>query len=833
MRSLQRNAPRPAQVQTLSLLPAPLLATLLFLLAIALVTVFPARAQQSSFVLDREGRTIVLEPYAPNVLRVTMSTSKAEATAKPGFGFIGTPAMSGWTHEKSADGGEIFRSEKMIVHLTPDPMDQADTPHAMPLDELNNELREHYFGDHHHHGPEQDSLTVTTPDGKTLLHMRNWQMIPNKPEQAADFGAKPDEVGSRVVATFDSPTDEHYYGLGQQQQGWMDLRDHQIHCWQDYVAIGGQAGCVPFLVSTRASGSGSGSVSGLVWDNESKTTINLGFNQQNVWSSEIGDRVSFFVISGSDTDEIYSGYRLLTGVTHLLPRATYGYIQSKAIYPTQEQILDVAKGYRDRNLPLDVVVVDFLNMTKQGEMDLDPKRWPDPAAMNDKLHSEGVGSLLSVWPHFAADTQFYPMLKEKGWLIHKPDGTPDDAGFSKFIGPNIDTTNPEAAKWWWDSIRDRYIKPYHFDYLWLDETEPDIDPAKDVFYVGGGSRNYNVYPLFHTASVYDGMRRDFGDSRRVMILARAAFTGAQRNGTIFWSSDIQATWDMLKRSIPAGLNFTATGLPYWDTDIAGFFSPQYPATYKPEHTPLIDSSDVPMIGNYKDYPELFVRWFEWGAFHPIMRAHGEREHNEVWSYGKQATPILEKYLKLRYQLLPYTYSLAYQSYKTGAPYTRALFMDFPNDPNVANIPDEYMFGPALLVAPVSEQGATHRKVYLPAGSDWYNYWTNERIKGGQTITVDAPIDTLPLFVRGGSILPLGSPILSAGKDKQSIASVRVYPGANASFSLFSDDGTTYSYEKGTGSITKLSWDEASHKLTHEGPAAWTAPDTSVVSIVGH
>ena len=338
------------------------------------------------------------------------------------------------------------------------------------------------------------------------------------------------------------------------------------------------------------------------------------------------------------------------------------------------------------------------------------------------------------------------------------------------IGPNLDTTNPEAAKWWWEKIRDRYVKPYGFDYMWLDETEPDIDPADDMFSIGSGTRFYNVYPLFHTASVYEGFRRDFGDSRRVMILARAAYLGAQRNGTVFWSSDIVSTWDMLKRSIPAGLNFAATGLPYWDTDIAGFFSPAIPADYHAEHKPLIDGSDArDTIGNYEDYPELFVRWFEWGAFQPVMRAHGERDHNEVWSYGKQAEPILAKYLKLRYQLLPYTYSVAYRSYQTGAPYMRALFMDFPADPKVADIPDEYMYGPAFLVAPVTEQGATQRTVYLPAGCDWYNYWTNERLHGGQTIVADAPIDTLPLFVRAGSIVPLGSEVEST-HEPQTIAS---------------------------------------------------------------
>ena len=223
-----------------------------------------------------------------------------------------------------------------------------------------------------------------------------------------------------------------------------------------------------------------------------------------------------------------------------------------------------------------------------------------------------------------------------------------------------------------------------------------------------------------------------------------------------------------------------------------------------------------------------MRWFEWGAFQPVMRAHGERNHNEVWAYGKQAEPILAKYLRLRYQLLPYTYSAAYRSYETGAPYMRALFMDFPDDPKAADIPDEYMYGPAFLVAPVTEQGATHRTVYLPAGWDWYNYWTNERLHGGQTITVDAPIDTLPLFVRAGSIVPLGSEVLSASLP-QTIVSVRVYPGANGSFTLFQDDGKTYGYEKGAGSSTRLTWDDAAHQLKHDGAAGWNEPDKSVGS----
>jgi alpha-D-xyloside xylohydrolase len=780
---------------------------------------------RGKFVLARDNRTIVLEPYGPGIMRITMSPSREVALAAPGYGFVGTPSAAGWTRSQDSEGFDLVRSAKMMIRIAPE---NFPTPSAMPLDAINQSLRDHYFPPGNtgttRFATHDDAMTITTADGKPLLKLARWFMTPNRAQPATANIKKTDEPGYRVSAIFDSPNGEHYYGLGQQQQGALDLRNHRIDCWHDYDGIGGENVCVPFMVSSRGYG--------LIWDNPSKTTVSLGFNQQNAWSSDVGDRVSFFIISGEKVDDIYRGYRQLTGIAHMLPKIAYGYIQSKAIYPTQEQVLDIAKGYRDRQLPLGILVVDFLNMTKQGEMDLDPARWPDPAAMNRKLHSMGVDTLLSVWPHYAADTQFYPMLKEKGWLISRADGTPDPGRFADVIGPNIDTTNPEAANWWWEKIRDRYVKPYGFDYIWLDETEPDIDPYDDFFYVGSGRRFYNLYPLFHTASVYEGFRRDFGDSHRVMSLVRAAYLGAQRNGSVFWSSDIYSTWDMLKRSIPAGLNFTASGMPYWDTDIAGFFSPRIPADYHAPHKPLIDGSDVKdNVGNYEDYPELFVRWFEWGTFQPVMRAHGERMHNEVWAYGKQAEGILSKYLRLRYELMPYIYSLGYGSYLTGAPYTRALFMDFPNDPKVSNIPDEYMFGSAILVAPVSEQGATSRSVYLPAGCDWYNYWTNEKIKGGQTITASAPIDKIPLFVRAGSIIPLGSTILST-QEPQNIASVRVYPGANTDFTLFSDDGNTYAYEKNQGKITRLHWDDSSKKLTSEGDKAWTGPDGDVVTIVG-
>lgn len=784
------------------------------------------RGADTQVVLSRDGRTVAIEPYAPNIIRITLSTEKSSALAAPGYGFVGTASMNGWTHAQDSGGYEVIRSNRMVIRVGPG----NQPPHTLPLSQATLAAFARNTGNsgsrRREMGPFDDTISIATASGKPLLTMWRWSMVPNPPEGSSGSAtsAQKTNPGYRVSAIFDSPADEQYYGLGQHQQGFLDLRDHRIKCWQNYDALGGEAVCVPFMVSSRDYG--------LIWDNPSKTTIDLGFNLQNVWSSEVGDRVSFFVVAGDNTDQVYEGYRQLTGVSHMLPKAAYGYIQSKMIYASQDELMGVAKGYRERHLPLDVLVVDFFNMTKYGNLDLVPSRWPDPAAMNKQLQAMGITTLISVWPHFATGSKYYDMMKQKGWLIHGADGKPDFGDSPDTIGPNIDTTNPAAARWWWDEIRDGYVKKDGFSYIWLDETEPDIDPINDFFYVGSGRRYYNIYPLFHTASVYDGFRRDFGDSRRVFLLARAAYLGAQANGTVFWSSDITATWDMLKRSIAAGLDFTASGMPYWDTDIAGFRSPELAPNYHPAHTPLVNPAGArDNVDDYADYPELFVRWFEWGVFQPVMRAHGARKHNEVWAYGKQAEPILEKYLRLRYRLLPYIYSLAFQTYETGAPYMRALFMDFPSDPKVADIRDEYMFGPAFLVAPVTEQGATSREVYLPAGTDWYNYWTNERLKGGQRVDVSAPIDVIPLFVRAGSILPLGSEILSTA-EPQKIVAVRVYTGADGDFTLFNDDGKTYAYEKGDSRITHLHWNNVTGRLTHTGPAAWTDSDTSIVKIVG-
>ncbi|MGA8026267.1 MAG: TIM-barrel domain-containing protein [Bryobacteraceae bacterium] len=775
--------------------------------------------------LDRNGQSITIEPYAANIARITLSKIPKEAEAGPGYGFVATPDETGWKHAVSANGADTYTSSRMMVTVAPG---YRRNPNAK-LPDTAKFFSGSTAGAH---------ISITLPDGSSLVDMDGWEMadLNQKDDTLKNArGIKPEDLPLYTVgASFSAADDEHYYGLGENQEGYLDHRQRPITCAANYLAPASPSYCVPFVVTNRGYG--------IVWDNPSSTTIYPAFDGHTRWTSTLGTRVSFFVIAGKTTDEIYGGYRRLTGETPMLPKSAYGFIQCKQRYSSQAEVLAVAKGYRQRHLPLDILVVDWFYYTKMGEYDFDPEKWPDPAAMNKELHAENIETMISVWPRFAPGSRYYDFLLGKGWFEHYANGmpaTPDNPAEGKPIdglpydkaGSDIDTTNPDAAKWWWNLIHDN-IASKGFDYFWADETEPDLPPDGGYFSVGPGTRYFNVYPLFHTAAIYEGVRRDGvrpGAKNRSLVLARDAYLGAQHNGTIFWSSDISPTWDTLRRQIPTALNVAASGIAYTGNDIGGWQG--LPYQHAPARPPLIDPSGArENVMHDDDYPELYVRWFEFGTFLPTMRTHGTRKFNEVWSYGPEAEPILEKYLKLRYTLMPYIYSLGWFTHQTGAPFMRALFMDFPGDNKVFDIRDEYMFGPALLVAPVIEQGATSRDVYLPAGRDWYNYWTNEKMHGGQTVTVRAPIDTLPLFVKAGSILPLGSPVEST-RDKQRLEKIKVYPGANAEFTLYNDDGFTYAYEKGDHQITTLRWDDSSGKLTQEGFKAWEQSDKDLLDVV--
>lgn len=610
------------------------------------------------------------------------------------------------------------------------------------------------------------------------------------------------ERTNHVHAVFAASDDESYYGLGQHQRGWMDHRAQEVPLWHDYKAHGGEVIGVPFLVTNAGYG--------VAWDNPSKTMCMPGRGRETLWWSEVGEAVSFFVIAGETADRIYEGYRTLTGPTPMPPMAALGYIQCKQRYASREELMQVARTYRRKQYPCDMLVVDWFHWKTLGDLDLDPAYWPEPAEMNAELEAMGFKVMISCWPRFMKQSQHYAELEQRGWFMADAGGqtvygTPDDQR-----GALIDTTNPEAGRWYWERVQASYGRR-GFSSWWLDEDEPDISPHAFYFDAGSGARLHNIYPFTHTRAVYEGHRRDRDD--RCLTLTRSAYHGAQRFGTTFWSSDIHPRWDVFKRQIPCGLNFCATGMAWWSSDIGGWQALiQNSGDDEGYKSLLIETGEFRYDHDAAtNYPELYVRWFQYGAFCPTFRAHGTRPENEVWSYGPEAERVLVKYLKLRYRLLPYIYAQAWRVTQRGVPLMRALFMDFPDDPNVADLKDQYMFGPAFLVAPVHDPGARTRRLYLPAGCDWYDYWTGERHAGGQAIEVDAPLETLPLFVRAGSIVPHGEVVEHTGV-RQTNIELHVYEGADASFDLYRDDGVSYRYEKGDYTVTRIEWDESAKTL---------------------
>ena len=714
----------------------------------------------SPVVVNRNGAYVAIESYAPNIVRITIATDYAAAAAPPGYGFIASAEPHGLEHTQGA-GGDDFRSNSLQLHI------DAPSPAAAPS------VGERYFAP----ALPPVALEIKNAGGETVLAMTGWQKAPHTVNGEHTF-----QVGARFAA----PADEHFHGLGQNQEGILDLRGRTIDCKHFYDDPHGETVCVPFMVSSRGYG--------IVWDNPSDTHVYPGVNGRTLWQSEVGERVSFFVIVADDSDALYAGYAKLTGGTPIPPRAAFGLIQSKARYASQQEVLDVAHTYRRKGYPLDIMVIDWFYWTRMGQLDIDPASFPDPDAMNRDLHALGMRSLISVWPRFERDSRYFDELDAKGYFLKDGDGrTQDGLPFrSDRAGALIDATNPLALDWFFSHVRDN-ILAHGFDYLWLDETEPDLVPDGFFFKIGSGDRYHNLFPLLYVDGVSQRLRR-YRPDRRVLILARAAYLGSQRTGAIFWSSDIDPSWEALRHQIPTGLNMTASGIAYWGNDIGGW-------------QPLPPHDD--------DYPELFTRWFEYGTFLPTLRIHGERRHTEIWAYGPQAEAILARYDRLRYQLIPYIYSLAWHTWRTGAPFMRALWMDFPHDPKAAATGDEYMFGPDFLVAPVTSRGQVRKRVYLPAGTDWYDYWSNTRLSGGQTISVDAPIDRIPVFVRAGSILPLGEAVPSTATP-QAIVQIRVYPGRDTDFDLYDDDGVSYSYQHGGGRVIHLHWDDAARRLSASG-----------------
>lgn len=770
---------------------------------IALTSAFaiaPAAFAAPIATLDRNGAWVSVEAYGPNIVHVTIAADKAEALKGPGYGILPKGADNGAFRHKSGPDGDTFVSNGMTVRVNPAP--PARTPSQ----------GEKYFAS----ALAPVGLQVLNARGEKVLDMSGWEMSPQTVN-----GEKTWQVG----ATFNAARDEHLYGMGQNQESLsgIDLRGRVLECKHWYDAPAGESVCVPFMVSSKGYG--------IVWDNPSVTRFQGAVHDRTVFQSQVGERVSFFVITGDTPNALYSGYARLTGKTPIPPKAAFGLIQSKARYASQDEVMNVANTYRQKKYPLDMMVVDWFYWTRMGQMDINPAEFPDPDGMNKKLHEMGMQTIISIWPRYETSGRYFNELDAKGYLLKDKDGkTVDGLPFrNDRTGGLIDSTNPKARQWFFDKARDNVLS-HGFDYPWLDETEPDLVPSGFFYSIGSGDRYFNLFPLVHVEGFADNMRA-WKPNKRVLILARAAYLGSQRTGALFWSSDVRSTWEALARQVPTGLNMAASGIALWSSDIGGWQG--LPATTLATKAPLLDPSDArDVVGQYHDYPELMARWFQYGTFTPTLRLHGQRKAAEIWAFGKQAEAVMAKYDTLRYQLIPYIYSQAKFTHDTGAPFMRPLWMDFPNDPKVADIGTQYMFGPAFLVAPVTEQGQVEKDVYLPAGSDWYDFWTNQKHAGGQWVKTAAPIDRIPVYVKAGSIVPMGAEVQSTAS-KQAIAQVLVYPGKDGEFDLYDDDGVSYDYEKGKSSVTRLRWSESGGKLSASGGDAGVARSLpGLVKVVG-
>ncbi|MGA7295178.1 MAG: glycoside hydrolase family 31 protein [Terriglobales bacterium] len=574
---------------------------------------------------------------------------------------------------------------------------------------------------------------------------------------------------------------EALYGLGQHQSGVWNYRGESVEISQDNSNI-----AVPFLVSSNGYG--------IFWNNDSRSRFNNRFANYLYISSEVADIIDYYFFYGPDLDKVIAAYRELTGQAPMYGKWAYGFWQCKNRYKSQEELLGVARKYRELHVPVDNIVQDWFWWKRKGEFVFN-QNYPDPKGMVDELHRKNFHLMISIWPFFEPGSANYDFMDKKGWFIDK----------FKYAKPPYhadgmavyDATNPDARKFYWDQV-DKGLFSIGVDAWWMDTTEPETEGQEEniqlghALAIGSGDRYVNVYPLLDTRAVYDGQRAA-SDKKRVYILSRSAFAGSQRNAVTAWSGDINSDWFSFRRQIPAGLNFALSGIPYWTTDIGGF---------------VFGDPDDPA------YRELFVRWFEYGTFNPILRVHGTRktDQNELWSYGPDAQRILVSFDCLRYRLLPYTYSLAWKTTKDSYTPMRPLVMDFRGDVRAQNTGDEFMYGPAFLVSPVTEPAATSRRVYLP-DAKWYDFWNGSSNHGDREITGEAPLETLPLHVRAGSIVPLGPDLEWATEKPADPIELRVYRGADGEFTLYEDENDNYNYEKGVYATIPFRWNEAKQVLT--------------------
>lgn len=530
-----------------------------------------------------------------------------------------------------------------------------------------------------------------------------------------------------------------------------------------------------------------------------------------LWS-EVGDGIDYYFVYGPEPDQVIAGYRQITGPAPMMPVWSFGLWQSRQRYKTAEESLDVIDGFRSRNIPFDNIVQDWFYWRENawGSHEFDPARFPDPAGWVRSIHDKHARLMISVWGKFYPGTANFEAMHSRGFLYEPnlKEGLHDWVGYPYTF---YDAFDPEARKLFWSQV-ERELFRKNVDAWWMDATEPDLTPTPTLegqhihmnpTALGTGGRVLNASPLLNSAGVYEGQRAA-APNQRVFNLTRSAFAGQQRYAAATWSGDTSSTWTALRAQIPAGLGFCLSGIPYWTMDVGGF---SVPARFAAEN---------PKPEDVEEWRELNTRWFEFGTFAPFLRAHGESPNREMWFFGDQTSPAYQAQLKfdrLRYRLLPYVYSIAGSITHDDGTMMRALVMDFRNDAKAREISDQYMFGPALLVSPVTLYKARSRSVYLPGGTPWYDFWSGAIYKGGETFEASAPYDSIPLYVRAGSILPFGPEIQYTTEKKSDPIMLFIYQGADGEFALYEDDGLTYNYEKGLFTRIPLRWNDASKTLT--------------------
>lgn len=545
---------------------------------------------------------------------------------------------------------------------------------------------------------------------------------------------------SLCQATFSAFGGERIYGLGQRRHGLLD----QKGCVLELTHRNSQIS-IPFLVSNRGYG--------FLWHNPGMGRVELGRTQTR-WIADASRLIDYVVTTGDDYAEIMEHYADLTGHAPVLPKWAAGFWQCKLRYKTQEELLAVAREHKRRGLPMSVIVIDYFNWTKMGDWKFDPTCWPDPSAMVRELEALGIKVMVSVWPTVNPDSENFAELDRRGLLVRTERGL---NSFIKFTDSNanhtvisglLDTTHPEAQEFIWNKVRENYYR-HGIKVWWLDAIEPEMvvyDHDNIRYHAGNGLEIGCIYPMMQQQALFEGMKA--GGEKEIVSLGRAGFAGSQRYGAALWSGDIHSTWEDLRQQVRAGLNIGLSGIPWWTTDIGGFFGGEVDTPY---------------------FRELIVRWFQYGVFCPLFRLHGWRNSslahpetsdptrggpNEVWSFGERAYGIIRELLFLRERLRPYIMAQMKLASSKGTPPMRPLFFDFPDDENCPEVDDQFMFGPDLLVAPILHEGAIRRKLYLPAGATWTDAWTGKKFKGGANVTAIAPLERIPLYLRNGRKLPI-------------------------------------------------------------------------------